>query len=173
MPGPYKRIVYLCGHGGWKMKDGFVNLPKGCDFTFYSHAHKTIYQDAVEKIVAGKYKGWSDDFEQYQKIQNMTLSADDKENIKPTELALKQNPNKNAQVFFLNYFGVKSMTLKELFELYNIQAAKPIHFVWTCCRYTTVGKEHAFGGRYGVNASEDLLSKSYDFRDFDRNILTK
>jgi hypothetical protein len=172
MPGPYKRTLYLCGHGGWKMKDGFISLPKGCDFKFYSHAHKTIYQGAVEKMVAGEYEGWSDDFSEYQRIQNMTLYADDPPNIEPTEQALKSNPDKNARVCFLNYFGVKEMTLKEFFKLYNIQACAPVLFVWSCCRYTEVRKSQAFGGKYGVNASEDLLNNKYSFRDYDRNILS-
>lgn len=166
------RTLYLCGHGGWKMSDGFVSVPQGCEFTFYSHAHKTIYQGAVEKIVAGEYSGWSDDFSAGQSIQNMTLYADDPENIKPTEVAAKKNPDPNALVFFLNYFGLKEITLKDFFDLYNVKACAPVHFVWTCCRYTNFKSTQAVGGaKIGMNASEDLINREYDLRDFNRNLI--
>lgn len=172
MPGPYKRTLYLCGHGGWKMKDGFISVPQGCDFTFYSQAHKTIYQSAAEKIVSGEYHGWSDDFYAGQSIQNMTLYKDDVENIKPTELALKNNPDKNASVFFLNYFGRDEMTLQEFFSLYNIKACQPVLFVWTCCRYTELDKKHRVGGaKFGFNASHDILNKQFDFRTYSRKLI--
>jgi hypothetical protein len=166
------RTLYLCGHGGWKMKDGFVTVPQRCDFTFYSHAHKTIYQGAAEKIVAGEYNGWSDDFSAGHSVQNMTLYADDPKNIKPTEIAARNNTDPNARVFFLNYFGLKEITLENFFECYNINACAPVHFIWTCCRYTEVKKSQAVGGaKYGMNASEDLINREYDFRDFDRKLI--
>lgn len=166
------RTLYLCGHGGWKMTDGFIQVPQKCTFTFYSHAHKTIYQDAAEKIVAGKYQGWSDDFSEGQSIQNMTLYKADLINIMPTEIALKGNSDPNAAVFFLNYFGKEEMTLKELFQLYNIDACAPVHFVWTCCRYTEFREDQLVSqGKSGMNASEDLLRGNYVLRDFKRKIL--
>lgn len=166
------RTLFLCGHGGWEMKDGFISVPQGCDFTFYSHAHKTIYQGAAEKIVAGEYTGWSDDFSEGQSIQNMTLHADSPDNIRATEMAAKKNSDPNALVFFLNYFGLEEMKLDKFFELYNIKACAPVHFVWTCCRYTQVKKSQAVGGaKFGFNASEDLINREYDLRDFNRNLI--
>lgn len=181
------RTQFLCGHGNWDPNDGFINLPKGCSMTFYTHHAKTMLQDAVLQIVAGTYAGEPHQVaSQFMAVPNMRLSPDDAENKLDTRNALATNPLPNASVWFVN----QVVTLKTLFghgPTMNrirqwVTEYGGVDFHWTCCRYVDMPKmsyrltpggtvlsatagQGSVKGKHGFNASEDLVDDVYLYRD--------
>lgn len=161
------RTIYLCGHGSWNPGNGFTTMPKGCSMTFYTHHAKTMLQDAVEQIVGGQYHGEPHQvISQYMSVPNMTLSADDRDNVVDTRNALATNPAPNAHVWFVR----QNLSLSQLFDRYGDRiwrwtfADQGVAFHWTCCRYVD-SPNLRVRGRSGFNAGEDLIDDIYIFRD--------
>lgn len=179
------RTVYLCGHGNWDPNEGFIDLPKGCSMTFYTHHAKTMLQDAVLQIVGGTYAGEPHQVvSEFKAVPNMRLSPDAPGDKQDTKNALAGNPTPNSTAWFVN----QPVTLKTLFSSCAdriwrlVQQHGGVAFHWTCCRYVDMPKmtyrltpggavlsatagQGSVRGLQGFNASEDLVDDVYLYRD--------
>ena len=163
--------VYLCGHGQWKPKSGYVSLPKNCTITFYTHFAKLMLQDAVEEIVAGNYHGTPDLVARgFSQVPNMTLfPEDDSDDYIDTKKAVKKNPAYNGGQGARVYFTKKKngLTLKEFFkkQAQHMFTVGGYDLHWCCCRHVDMPGKQTNAAFF--NGSEDLLENVFIRLDAD------
>ena len=120
-------IYFLTGHGGWKPKDGYFDVPKGTEVKFYTQNAKLMLSTDVYKIVDGSYTGDPTSVVgEFRKCQDMTLYPDDEEFKGPTDAACKKNPNKDARVVRLKNAALLSQVIEHFGAGHT--------YVWACCR---------------------------------------
>jgi hypothetical protein len=167
--------VYMCGHGAWVPKEGYVSLPAGSSITFYTHFAKLMLQDAVEEIVAGNYKGKPEaEWTQFMHIPNMTLyPEDDMTDLRDTKDALKQNPAyaNGAKCYFTT--ASKGITLFQFFKLReaHIHKVGGYNLHWCCCRHVDMPGKQSNAAFF--NGSEDLVDGIFERLDENDNTVEK
>jgi len=140
--------IFLPGHGGWEVKDGFFDMPKGTTVKFYSQSSKLLQFSDVELILEGTYTGEVDTLvEEFKNAQNMTLHPPDVGWDAKYSAALAKNPDAaNCRVHTVT----TPTKLKALADLY-----KGCNLVWSCCRCLMLNPT-ARGANSGVNATETV-----------------
>lgn len=139
--------IYLTGHGGWTVKNGYTKVPKNCTFTFYTQNAKLMLASDVYKLIKGTYVGTADmEVDALHNVQNMTLYPDDAVCIAPTEAAVNQALAAGRWVFayYTNKMAGGKQTLDTIFDVCNdwldpdsanrLDDCDGIDYVWTCCR---------------------------------------
>lgn len=119
---------FMTGHGGWTVKDGYVDLPKGTSVSFYTENAKLMLSSDVYKIVDGSFAGEPTSvIGEYRQCQNMTLYPDDAVYVGPTDAALLRNPDA-AQCRVYRVAAQKKLSDIIANELAGHQ------IIWCCCR---------------------------------------
>ncbi len=159
--------IFLTGHGGHTVEDGYFDLPKNTTVTFYTGYAKLMLSTDVYKLVDGSHKGDPDRvIKPYMKCPDMTLYPDDDIYLKPTKSALSRNPGKrDCRVVNVNMMKVNG-AMPASVRLSQIIAALPGNdFVWTCC--ADLSLNHVAGVTTtrdaGLNAGQRLDGKFINF----------
>ncbi|MBY0373585.1 MAG: hypothetical protein K2Q23_06295 [Bryobacteraceae bacterium] len=164
--------IFMCGHGAWKPKDGFIQLPAYTSMSLVVEIAKVLYTTDMYDVCGGTFPRDYARLIENGTCPNMTWTADDPAKVKICDDRLAQNQKaKPAQVLFPNHLpnlldGSKSLTLEKFFNDYwekvshnlNMQFGST-HFVWNCCSYADL-KPSAMGAELGVNAAHG--AQQYD-----------
>lgn len=150
--------VFLHGHGGWKPSMGYVNVPKGCSVSFYTHFAKLLNGTMVEQILTGTYTG---DFDRtvpaFHSAPNVQMSS------LPASLAQwakDKNTTGISMVLLPNSPPVVRMSLEKLMELSIGAFGSDLDFRWLCCQALQLKDT---GGRaQGVNASDRTAQAGHE-----------
>jgi hypothetical protein len=175
--------IFMCGHGDWKPKDGFIQLPAWVTMSFVVDFSKVLYTTDMYKVCEGtfgrEFARTIGELGTHNPCPNMTWTADDEAKIGKCDQALKLNKAAQpAQVLFPNHFKSlltnNTITLKKFFEDFwepvgfnlSMQFGST-HFIWNCCSYTSL-KPSAKGAEIGINAAHGATK--YDHVDYTHGV---
>jgi hypothetical protein len=152
--GSNQRQIFICGHGGWQLKNGYATVPANTSITFYTQNAKLLHSTDVIKLIQGTFAGEPDSsLGEYRTVPNMTLWPDDPPCRKESRDACPQN---KGLLFWKPGSQPPTVDLKEIFRAY------PGHdFVWACCRDLTL-TQTGRGQSAGINAGE-FVDRYYFF----------
>jgi hypothetical protein len=150
--------VFLHGHGGWKPSMGFVEVPKGCSVSFYTHFAKLLNQTMVLQILNGTYTGEFDrTVPAFHSAPNVQISS-----LTPALVKWAKDNNTSGTTMVLMPASppVVRMSLEKVMDL-AIKAIGPdLDFRWLCCQALQLKK--AGGGELGVNASDRTAQAGHE-----------
>jgi hypothetical protein len=171
--------IYMCGHGAWDPKDGFIQLPPKVTMTFIVDVAKVLYTNDMFEVCGGTYTGQpartiGEDGTATRTCPNMTWTSDDPAKITECDKRLKNNPaSGQAMVLFPNHITkyldkTRSIKLSSFFADYWPSAGamlggQPVNLIWACCGYVQL-KSSAQGAALGVNAAQ--TAGQYDHVDY-------
>ena len=160
--------IFLCGHGEWEPKNGFVDLPKGCSITFVVHFAKTLPTKDMFTLCRGTYPNEPDRIvAEFHSCPNMTWKVDEDAVIDHCiALAANNHGAQPAEVLFPNslaslldkdgaltlgkFFRKRAPTIHERVMLYG-----EVKFIWASCSALAMNRT-ARGGIIGVNAQQKV-----------------
>ena len=143
------KILFIAGHGEWKISNGYCYLPRGCSISFYTEFSKSMFSLDMIEILKGTYRGGIQQrIEQFQSCPNYTIHPDPEKFLGCHDIIKQRNaPNYR---LMMNGDG-PPMTLSSIFNslsLYNIQ----LDMIFCSCRNTILRDT---GGRsIGFNAAQ-------------------
>lgn len=157
--------IFMCGHGAWKPRDGFIQLPPFVKMSFVAEIAKVLYTDDMYKVCEGTFGRSYARTIDTEACPNMTWTADEAAKIKICDDRLAKNAGAQpAQLIFPNHLpnlldGSKSLTLGKFFKDYwepighnlSLQFGS-VHFIWNCCSYVGLNPSER-GAELGVNAA--------------------
>lgn len=146
--------VFLSGHGGWKPKNGFTQVPKGCKINFYTSFAKNLITGMEYMILEGTYTTVDRTIDQFMSCPNMQLSAqpDDWTRTSKEKLATRHDAD-----CILLPSPPGGLSLAGLFELWMHEDLPPVEFHWLACQ--TRGLKQV-GGRSGAAREAPHRSRS-------------
>ena len=143
------KTIYLAGHGDWKIKDEYVQVPAGCSISFYTDSSKNMFTSDMKDIIRGTYNGSvRQKVEAFKNCPNYTLNPDGASYNECKQIIISRNdPN----LGLIMYPSGPSWTLKQIFD-YVSKKGLSFEFIWCCCRFT--GLKDAGGKAVGVNGAQ-------------------
>jgi hypothetical protein len=141
--------IFLSGHGGWKPKNGYTQVPKGCQINFYTNFAKNLITGMEHQILAGTYNTIDRTIAEYKSCPNMQLSEqpDDWTTTAKAKLALRNDPN-----CLLLESPHEGIALADLFEAWTTGNLPGVEFHWLACQ--TLGLKPVGGRASGLNAGD-------------------
>ncbi|MFY9724189.1 MAG: putative adhesin [Bryobacteraceae bacterium] len=72
--------IFICGHGAWQVKDGYVTLPANTTMKFYTQNSKWMNSNDVFKLIQGTFTGpVRQECRPFKTCPNMRVFPDDPE----------------------------------------------------------------------------------------------
>ena len=155
--------VFMVGHGAWRPKDGFFQLPSNCSFSMVVDVGKVLHHDDQTLVCAGVFR------RDYARViggegsctrtcPNLTWQGDEEAKLADCRLGLSHNKKDQPAIMLCPPQSGGGVKLSEFFKNAWAQMAPDyharfgeVHFVWNCCSYAALNASW-MGADIGMNA---------------------